>query len=408
MKKIIAWSVLGCLIFVFGFLSGSFWSTMKFFSSFPKVSHEMGTGGDFTSSHDMDSDFYEAVFWGGSFKRTEELERLPEGDARLRVRFTYDQKTAAGVRFLLALNGKFRTAMLTTDAGGEAEVPMPFGRWRLNRLECRNWTGKPEGRFLLVSGDDAKLGETAFNRLFFTFREEGRTVSLSEDKDPTYTLEIQIRNRFKMVWPLPDSRKQEATIDRSVIQWDPYPRATSYVVKISHVTRESERSTTFSPIIYRQVDGVNSLALAQLPHAENDARPEEYSVEIRAYDQTGSFLSETEHSFATFSLTDKHVLVEYDQSEGMSIDQKDVERRFKAQQALDAAEFLIKNGMFPEARKLLGQSGPSALPGQAALINGYLYAAQGQCEEAGKYFKAAVDLGETCIPDSYRMGCSAE
>ena len=131
-------------------------------------------------------------------------------------------------------------------------------------------------------------------------------------------------------------------------------------------------------------------------------------MEIRAYDQTGSFLSETEHSFATFSLTDKHVLVEYDQSEGMSIDQKDVERRFKAQQALDAAEFLIKNGMFPEARKLLGQSGPSALPGQAALINGYLYAAQGQCEEAGKYFKAAVDLGETCIPDSYRMGCSAE
>jgi hypothetical protein len=216
------------------------------------------------------------------------------------------------------------------------------------------------------------------------------------------------RNRFKVVWPSPHGRRQEAAIDRSLIQWEPYPQAASYVVKISHVTRESERSTTFSQIIYKRVDGANSLSLAQLPHATSDARPEEYSVEIRAYDQSGTFLSETEHGFATFSLTDKHVLVEYDQSAGMTFDQNDVERRFQAQQALEAAEVLIKNGMFPEAGKLLEQADVSILPGRSALINGYLFAAQGQCKEAGKHFKNATVLGETCIPESYRMGCGAE
>gem|GEM_PF-3240790 len=39
------------------------------------------------------------------------MEPLPQGDATLKVRFSYDQKPAAGVGFLLALNGKHRTAL---------------------------------------------------------------------------------------------------------------------------------------------------------------------------------------------------------------------------------------------------------------------------------------------------------
>jgi len=68
MKKTLLWIVLGCVIFVFGFLAGSFWSTVKFFGSLPNVSHGVGAGKDFSGSRNMDNDFYEYLFWGGSLK----------------------------------------------------------------------------------------------------------------------------------------------------------------------------------------------------------------------------------------------------------------------------------------------------------------------------------------------------
>jgi hypothetical protein len=62
------------------------------------------------------------------------------------------------------------------------------------------------------------------------------------------------------------------------------------------------------------------------------------------------------------------------------------------------------NEMFPEADKLLGQAVASAIPRQAALTKGYLFAAQGRCYEAEKHFKEATTLGESCIYERYRAG----
>ena len=59
-----------------------------------------------------------------------------------------------------------------------------------------------------------------------------------------------------------------------------------------------------------------------------------------------------------------------------------------------------------QARKLLEQVDVTALPGQAALIKGYYHASQGRCDEAEKHFNRASALGETCIPERYRSGCS--
>ncbi len=408
MKKSLLWVVLGCLIFAVGFLAGSFWSTMKFFRSLPNVSRGVGPVGDFSGPRNMDNDFYGYLFWGGSFKRMNELEPLPDGDARLKVKFSYNQEPAAGVGFSLALNGKYATPMMTTNADGEAVVALPFGQWNLNRMACRTWNAKPNGDFLLVSGDEAKLGDASFGNLFFTSMGDGRALYLSKDRDPVQTVEVQIRDRMKMVWPSPDVNKQNATIANSTIQWEPYPLAASYVLQINRVTHESARSTTYSPIFYKRIDGASTLPLAQLPNTASDLPSREYAVEIRAYDRNGSFLSETDHSFSTFVVTDNRTLVEYDQSQGMRFDQSDVDRRFQAQKIMEAATLLIEKEMFPEARKLLEQADASAMPGQAALISGYLDAAQGRCEEAEKHFRDATALGKTCIPESYRAGCAVE
>ena len=409
MKRLVVWGIIGCLIFVFGFLAGSFWTTMKFFRDFPtERAGVVGSSGSPVGPFDPSSSFYGNIFWGGSFKAMDEMAPLPQGDATINVHFSHDGKPAAGVGFFLALNGKYHTGMLTTDTNGEAEISLPFGRWVLNRLECRKWAAKPEGEFLLVSGDETKLGTAPMDALYFHFGLEGRVISLNEDDHSNQTVAIEIKRRIESLWPYPDERKQKASIAESKIQWEPYPKAVSYVVQINNVTRESARSTTFRPIVHKRVDNASVMALSELPHVESDGSSNEYAIGIRAYAQDGTFLSETEHGFSTFSLTDNHILVKYDQSDEITFNQDDVERAFQAQKTLDAAALLIKKEMFDEAHLLLEQPDASVSPERLAMMNGYLYAAQGRCEEADKYFEEALSRGQKCIPEKYRKGCRAD
>jgi hypothetical protein len=405
MKKILVWGSICCLIFVFGFLSGSFWATKKFFKSFSIEDFSSGDDKTFFSPRDIESHFYGNIYWGGSFKPTNELEPLPKGDAKIRIKFNYNDNPAAGVGFFLALNGKYRTGNLKSDVDGVAEVTLPFGQWHLNRLECKQWSGRPQGKFILISGDEPKLGTRPFNELFFSFGNEGKTLVLSKESKPAHSIPVEIRERIKIIWPLPGEPKQNATVSGSAIKWEPYPKAASYVVQINHVTREKPRTTTYSPLIHKQIIGENFLPISQLPSVESDIPPKEYSIEIRAYGQDGAFLSESEHSFSTFSLRDNHVLVEFDGSEGQTFDQADIEGRFNAEESLDAVVMLINKALFAEAERLLELSDTSTMPARTALLKGYLSASQGNCEKANKYFEESLSLGQKCIPERYRMSC---
>jgi hypothetical protein len=350
-------------------------------------------------------DFYENIIWGDEYKPMGKLEPLPKGDAKLAVKFKYDEKPAAGIGFTLALNGKYRSDIITSNADGIAEISLPFGQWHLNRLECRKWLQQPTGDFILVSGDEEKLGTIPFNQMFMSWDQDGKTIGLNKDIEPAYLLPIEIRRRIKLIWPLPDERKQNATLKDSVIKWEPYPKATSYVIKISQVTREEPRTTTFSPLIYKQIDGKNSLSLSMLPHVKSDIGSKEYSVDIRAFGQDDSFLSELEHSFSTFLLMDNNVLVGLDDSEGKTFDQTDVESRFVASKTLDAVVLLIEKEMYSEAHKLLNETDVSILPGRTAILKGYLNSAQGRCDAANTFFEKALNYGETCIPKKYQNNC---
>jgi hypothetical protein len=350
-------------------------------------------------------DFYENIIWGDEYKPMGKLEPLPKGDAKLAVKFKYDEKPAAGIGFTLALNGKYRSDIITSNADGIAEISLPFGQWHLNRLECRKWPQQPQGDFILVTGGEEKLGTIPFNQMFMSWDQDGKTIALNKDIKPAHSLTIEIRKRIKLLWPLPNERKQNATIKDSVIKWEPYPKATSYVLKISKVTREEPRTTTFSPLIYKQIDGQNSLSLSMLPHVESDIGSKEYSVDIRAYGQDGSFLSESEHSFSTLFLTDNNVLVEIDDSEGNTLEQADVESRFVADKTLDAVALLIEKEMYIDADKLLNGTDVSILPGRTAMLKGYLNAVQGRCDAANTFFEKALNYGETCIPTKYQNDC---
>ena len=99
MKKTLIWGLICCLIFVFGFLSGSFWATKKFFNSFSIEDFSSDDDKTFYSPRNIESHFYGNILWGGSFKPTNELEPLPNGDAKIKIKFNYDDNPAAGIGF---------------------------------------------------------------------------------------------------------------------------------------------------------------------------------------------------------------------------------------------------------------------------------------------------------------------
>jgi hypothetical protein len=214
-----------------------------------------------------------------------------------------------------------------------------------------------------------------------------------------------VLNKFvDVVWPEQRGTMQEATLKKSVISWQPYPRATDYVVKVQHVTRK-ERSSTFMAIQERRVSGSTSLALNGLTHARDATAKEEYAVTIEAYSADGDYLAQSRGLDGTFTLKDGNVLVEDRPDMLGSADESTVQSVYQDRKILDTAETLIKEKMFKEAEEVLKKVTTREQQGKKHIMIGYLAAAQGDCTKARAEFDAARSSGADCIPEEYQGKC---
>lgn len=338
--------------------------------------------------------------------RIDRLKPLPEGKGILKGRFLYGEKPASGIKFRMALNGNYRTKFIRSDDSGEFSISLPPGTWHLNNLQCKEWNNRPEGQFVLVSGDEADLETSSYNDLFFLFSDKGKAIEVSDESNPAISLNILIRSKMKILWPTPNEPKQKGTVSASEIKWEPFPKAASYVIKISRVTREGSRRTTFTPILYKRINGTTSIPISQLSNAQDATSKEEYAVRIRAYDIKGKFLTESEHSFSTFVLSDNHVLVENIDDNITTVDKDAIARKYQLQKTMAAVELLIQENMFPEANSLLKKMDETEYNLQKELLTGYLFAAQGKCQEANEHFDNALANGQKCIPKKFKVECN--
>lgn len=303
MKKTIIFTIGGSLIFLFGFLAGGYWTALKIAG----VS-EYGERNSQKAPHTMmpENDFWESIYWGAKWENIDNMKPVPEGKGYLRGKFLYNGKPAKGIRFKLFLNSKFRTASIITDDNGSFEIRLPEGVWYANMLQCEEWGKKPEGSFILISEDELKIDNSSFQDLFFHSNENGKKIEISNKKPVKEQIILTINPRIKSIWPNESLKNQQATIAESVIQWESYPLAAVYVLRIDKVTRENEKSRTFTPILYRKVPGT-SLPLKDFQNSKA-SEIEEYAVTIRAYDNAGTLISESESLSLTFTLSDGNAL----------------------------------------------------------------------------------------------------
>ncbi len=283
---------------------GGYWTALKFAG----VSI-YGARTSEKSFHRMipENGFWESIFFGAKWENMNNMKPVPDGKGYLTGRFIYQGKPAGGVKFKLFLNSEFRTPPMTTDDNGSFEIRLPAGTWHVNMIQCEGWKNKPAGNFILLSGDEARIDKSSLQDIFFHCYEKGKEVVISNKKPEKEHIVLTINPRIKTIWPKEAIPNQQATIAHSEIEWEAYPTAVVYVLRIDKVTRESERSTIYSPILYRKISGLNSLPLNTLSNAKG-SETEEYAVTIKAFDQAGIFVSESQPLSATFSLTDGRIL----------------------------------------------------------------------------------------------------
>lgn len=396
MKKILIYIISGIFIFVFGFLAGSFWTTI-IFTNF----HISGLGEieEYSDSSFQETSFWENKFFGGMFGRRDKLKTLPDGKGYLTGKFIYNGKPAVGIKFKMYLNNKYKTGPIVTDENGAFIIRLQSGRWSINSIECQKWKNKPEGSFILVSGDEERI-ESSLQDLFFGYN-TGKEAIVTDKRPVKEHITLTVNKRIKVIWPEIQILKQEATIAHSKIKWEHYPEAKDYVIKIDRITRESPRSTIYSPIVFKKTSGENSFPLSKLAHTRDPVAKEEYAIKVQAYGKNGEFLSESEHFQGTFSLIDGNVLVESQDYE-MSVMEDRIEDIFEDRKLVHAVEILIKEKMFNEAESILKKIKED----DAVALTGYLYAAKGDCIKAQKFFNIAIEKkGQGCISEEYKANC---
>jgi hypothetical protein len=389
------------LIFVLGFLSGAVWMSVKF-------ANTMNVGSFAPEKEELASlspvdQFWAYQFFGGMYKNEEQLKLVPQGKGVLQIKITHDEAPAAGVRCKLFLNGKFKTGAQATDASGVLTVNLPEGAWYINGMQCTRWTNKPEGEFMLVFPGQRSLTSND-GEYFPGLGDQGRRVTVNAKAPDKPHVSLLLNQRTSLLWPKKMGQKQEASLAKTKISWEPYPKATDYLVKVQRVTREGN-TTTYRPVIRKRVKGATSLPLSQLAHARDAAAKKEYAVTIQAYGPNGDFLSESQGFDGTFTLTDGNVLVEDEYGVYGSSDQNTVNALYRENKIIESAETMIKEKMYVQAETLLAKVTEKDLQGKKYLMMGYLSASRNDCKKAKALFDEAQRKGVDCVPDEYQGKC---
>ncbi len=401
MKRKILIAGTAVLIFVFGFLSGAVWMSAKFAGS-------MG-GGSLSPDKEEQTTFnsgdglWAYQFFGGMFKSEEQMKPVPKGKGVLQVKITRDEAAAAGVGCKVLLNGKFKTGEQVTDTNGVLSFNLPEGEWYINSIHCNRWTNKPEGDFMLVFPGQRSLSRNE-GEFFPGLGELGKKVMANAKTPDSPQLSLQLNQRVVLLWPKKSGQKQEASIAKSKINWQPYTKATDYMVRVHHVTREGNR-TTYMPVIRRKVTGTTSFSLSQLAHTRDAAAKVEYAVTVEAYGANGEFLSESQSFDGTFTLADGNALMEDEHGVYGSADQGVIDSVYREKKILDSAETMIKEKMYDQAEAMLPKVAVKDLQGKKHLMEGYLFASRGDCKKAKASFEEARKKGEDCIPEEYQGKC---
>lgn len=357
--------------------------------------------------------FHEYLNFGHKTPYAKIFESVPEGIASINGQIMFNGAPVVGVEFEVTLNDKYKTETLVSDSEGRFSIHLPEGEWRINAVVVGGWADKPEGEYMVLSGNEPRLTGDRYNE-YAHLDGTGLMVIASVDNNEV-AMNFEIVPALVMVWP-PEGpmiggnvEVAQANAQEDAIQWQAYKGAAQYSVKLSRIER-SKNSTRSSPVAeYIVTESI--LPLSDMALAKADGDNEEYNVDVFAFDDTGRLISQLKSGYDvhTFTLADGNKLLDKSFLSGLgdNLSTQTLNEYHDNQKRLNAVKILIDENMLKEGETLLGKITGESKPGQLELVQGYLSAKKGECERAKTLFnKARNKAGNNCIPNSYLELCN--
>lgn len=346
-------------------------------------------------------------------------EEPPSGSESIRIQFVFQGEPAEGVTAKLTLNGKYRTALKTSDDDGIVEFPIESGTWFINTLSTESWAEKPRGEdFVAVSGHEQGY------KVPYVPAFDNKPLVVDTDARPSddVDLVVQIRPALEVPWPTETVPHRASEIASDAIYWQTErDDAVLFAVNISEV-REEGNTIHYTPFQHHGVRDRTRLPLKDLAWEDAPGETYEYQVEVFAFDGQGNLLTQSSsrggpNSSKKFKIEGQRLVKTYGtdwpRASGQSNtteDGFDWMENTEVLQRVSAVKVLIEEDLLREADTLLERlPGDKMEPGRKTALLGYINAKQGLCWEAERLFKVAKQENpKICISDCYKSECDIQ
>ncbi len=345
-----------------------------------------------SSSSSYSSDFTLYKYFGGVPRDVNRLPSPPTGDGTLKGKIAYLGEPAENVILSIVLNGEYRATGIVTDSKGEFSLALPPGDWAINSIVTESWPGGPRrDGHTLYSGGEEKLTGQKYHR-YAGYSDDGLAVNVGQGADELH-VSLKIVQGINLIWPSQIREGEIASID-DTIQWEAHPGAKKYFVDIRRMERDGS-TTHLRTVATRVLEEETSIKLDSLKHVKTSSEENpEYDVEVFAFAEDGTLISEVGGSDRSFILSDGSVLVKeavanlLDPYSGE--DPEVVEKKLKAiridKERADAVKILVRENMIEEASELLNLIDSAHVEGEKEALQGYISAVQGDCVQANTMF----------------------
>ena len=365
------------------------------------------------SSDLVSHNFYASIYYGGVPRNSHKLPSPPDGTNILKGKFIFQGKPAKDIILSIILNSKYKAKNIKTDSNGEFVLHLSAGLWVINSIQTSSWGEKPtKDEYSIYDGNEPKLTGSSYNRYAY-FTRNGLTIDIGA---PNKThLNYTITKDIKLKWPSSTQKTNKATVN-NIIQWESHTGAKQYSVSIQRIKREGS-TTYYEPVATRIIDNSTQLELSSLRHQRTKKKKNyEYGVEIFAFDNNGSLLSQFTKTYqgGTFILTDNNIFIEKKMNEFLSPSDSETPEEFEKKieamnlnnSRVKAVSTLIEAKMLVEAEKLLNRVDSKYAKGKKEMLTGYIFALHGDCKKSNLLLENAKEINpNVCIPDEYKSLC---
>lgn len=325
----------------------------------------------------------------------------PIGDAELSGYFFKDGNPVAGIELSVILNGTYKKEGLVTDDDGRFSLALIQGDWRVNGIITEGWKNKPEGDFMVVSGSEGKINSS----LFHHFADKAKKHLTLTNTDSASMGIFVITEVIDITQPAGSEEVIVKEPSQFKLEWNSHPKAFSYTVDIQGVSRQGS-SSSYSSVYKTTTDQLTfSLRELKLISDENEVF-NEYAVNIKGYDENGSFVSESRRSYDSIFKLQGWQIPDSSKIMVRGTELNELASASHFADRIDAIRVLLDEDMISGAEQLLGTIDQSLVDWRLDRIQGYLAAKNGRCAVANKYFDLAKSKsGFNCIPSKYKAAC---